>query len=277
MGASVCRPSGTWLSDCRDLPGLDLVTVGTVALVLLGVFLVYLGRRAVGDSAVRRGACVVWDVVAFWPAAVHPLVPPPYSPKVIEDLRRRIEWHVTRPGTFLVLAGHSQGSLIAAAALTRLSPQYRSKVALLTYGSQLQVAYARAFPAYVNHPFLCWLKKDVLADRWVSLYRETDPIGGPVLSWNRTDEPEYTSYRLGGDGPTADEHDPLTGLRRCGAEWRLLDPCPADGVLAPRQAMRRHSSFSVEPVWDLALAELTAPYRRAGDGVVSHRSETSTS
>jgi hypothetical protein len=264
MGASVCRPSGTWLSDCRDLPGLDLVTIGTVALLLLGGFLVYLGRRAVGDSAVRRGACIVWDVVAFWPAAVHPLVPPPYSPKVIEDLRKRIEWHVSRPGTFLVLAGHSQGSMIAAAALTRLTPAYRSKVALLTYGSQLQLAYARAFPAYVNYDFLCWLKNHVLADRWVSLYRETDPFGGPVLSWDRTDGPDFMSRRLGADAATADERDPLTGLRRCGPEWRLLDPTPSDGVLTPREAMRRHGGFSANPVWALALAELTAPYRRSG-------------
>jgi hypothetical protein len=271
MGAATCLPSGTWLSDCRDLPGLDLVTVGTVALLLLGGFLVYLGRRAVGDSAVRRGACVIWDVVAFWPAAVHPFVPPPYSPKVIEDLRRRIEWHVERPGTFLVLAGHSQGSLIASAALTRLKPRYRAKVALLTYGSQLQIAYSRAFPAYVNHGFLCWLNEKVLGgNRWLSLYRETDPIGGPVLSWDRTDTPEFTSRRLGTDAVCVDEHDPLTGVRRCGAEWRLLDPCPADGITAPRHALRRHSSFSVDPVWTLALAELTAPYRRrSGDGVVT--------
>lgn len=262
MGATVCHPSGTWLSDCRDLPGLDLVTVGTVALLALGGFLGYLGRRAVGDSTVRRGACVIWDVIAFWPAAVHPLVPPPYSPKVIEDLRARIEWHVSRPGTFLVLAGHSQGSMIAAAALTRLAPEYRSKVALLTYGSQLQLAYARAFPAYVNYEFLCWLKREVLSDRWVSLYRETDPFGGPVLSWDRTDAPEFTSRRLGDGDASQDERDPLTGLRRCGAEWRLLDPCPSDGVLTPREAMRRHSGFSVDPVWALALAELTAPYRR---------------
>jgi hypothetical protein len=273
-GASVCRPSGTLLSDCRDLPGLDLVTVGTVALVALGGFLVYLGRRAVGDSAVRRGACIVWDVVSFWPAAVHPFVPPPYSPKVIEDLRHRIEWHAARPGTFVVLAGHSQGSMIAAAALTRLAPEYRAKVALLTYGSQLQLAYARAFPAYVNFPFLCWLKKDVLDDRWVSLYRETDPFGGPVLSWDRTDAPEYRSRRLGADGVLADEHDPVTGVRRCGAEWRLLDPCPADGLITPRQAMRRHGGFSVEPVWELALAELTAPGRRPGGPSVSRRAET---
>jgi hypothetical protein len=260
VGATVCRPSGTWLSDCRDLPGLDLVTVGTVALLLLGGFLVYLGRRAVGDSAVRRGACVIWDVISFWPAAVHPFVPPPYSPKVIDDLRHRIEWHVSRPDTFLVLAGHSQGSVLAAAALTRLAPEHRSKVALLTYGSQLQLAYARAFPAYVNYEFLCWLKKKVLSDRWVSLYRETDPFGGPVLTWDRSDGPDFTSRRLGSNDDCADELDPLTGVRRCGSEWRLLDPCPSDGVLSPRLAMRGHASFSVEPAWSMALAELTSSH-----------------
>jgi hypothetical protein len=262
LGATVCRPSGTFLSDCRDLPGLDPVTAGTVALLLLGGFLVYLGRRAVGDSAVRRGACVVWDVVAFWPAAAHPFVPPPYSPKVIDDLRRRIEWHVAGPARFVVLAGHSQGSLIAAAALTRIDPRYRQRVALLTYGSQLQVAYARAFPAYVNHPFLCWLQDDVLHGQWVSLYRETDPIGGPVLSWQRTDEPVFRSLRLGGgDVPVDDETDPVTGIRRCGAEWRMLDPWPSDGETRPKLAMRRHSFYSLDPAWDLALATLTAPYR----------------
>ncbi|MFI7675807.1 hypothetical protein [Actinophytocola sp. NPDC049390] len=261
LGATVCRPSGVILSDCRDLPGLDPVTVGTVALLLLGGFLVYLGRRAVGDSAVRRGACVVWDVVAFWPAAAHPFVPPPYSPKVIDDLRRRIEWHAEGPARFVVLAGHSQGSLIAAAALTRVDPRYRRRVALLTYGSQLQVAYARAFPAYVDHPFLCWLQDDVLQRRWVSLYRETDPIGGPVLSWQRTDEPVFSSVRLGCDEAADDETDPVTGVRRCGAEWRVLDPWPADGESRPRQAMRRHSCYSLDPAWDVALATLTARHR----------------
>ncbi|TDV55093.1 hypothetical protein [Actinophytocola oryzae] len=273
MGASVCHPGGTWLSDCRDLPGLDLVTVGTIALLLLGGFLVYLGRRAVGDSAVRRGACVVWDVVSFWPAAVHPLVPPPYSPKVIEDLRHRIEWHLSRPGTFLVLAGHSQGSMIAAAALTRLPAEYHSKVALLTYGSQLRLAYARAFPAYVNHEFLCRLKNDVLSGRWISLFRETDPFGGPVMSWGRTPEPPFESYRIDTPGLCVDEQNAATGLRRCDTEWRLQDPCASDGVLTPKVAMRRHSSYSVDPAWVLALAELTAPYR---PGQTSVRDRTAT-
>lgn len=262
FGATVCRQSGTFLSDCRDLPGIDPVTVGTVALLGLGGFLVYLGRRAVGDSAVRRGACVVWDVIAFWPAAVHPFVPPPYSPKVIDDLRRRIEWHVAGSSRHVVLAGHSQGSLIAVAALTRLDPRYRQRVSLLTFGSQLQVAYARAFPAYVNHPFLCWLQNDVLHGQWVSLYRETDPVGGPVLSWQRSDEPSFRSFRLGDhDALADDETDPVTGIRRCGAEWRMLDPWPADGESRPRLAMRRHSFYSLDPAWELALTTLTAPYR----------------
>lgn len=276
---TVCRSDGWFLSDCVDRPGIDPVTVGTVALLLLGGFLVYLGRRAVGDSAVRRAACVVWDVIAFWPSAVHPFVPPPYSPKVIEDLRRRIVWHLgecyelapgdrctcgkpERKAGFLVLAGHSQGSLIAAAAIARLRADCRDRVALLTFGSQLQIAYARAFPAYVNPDFLCWLQDNV--HRWVSLYRETDPIGGPVLSWNRTDVPEirenervFRSSRLGGgDGELVDD-DTTTlaslGVRKCGEEWRLPDPALADGVSGPRLAMLRHSSYSLDPAWKHAL------------------------
>jgi hypothetical protein len=291
--ATECVPGGTFLSDCRDLPGLDLVTIGTATVLALGGFLVYLGRRAVGDSAVRRGACVVWDVVAFWPAAVHPFVPPPYAPKVVEDLRRRIAWHLgccyelaprgactcalpARPAPFLVLAGHSQGSLIAAAALTRLAPACRSRVALLTFGSQLQIAYARAFPAYVNHDFLCWLQKDVTVGRWLSLYRETDPIGGPVQSWDRTDAPAFTSWRLGADAAAPDETDSLSGVRRCGTEWRLLDPQPGDGQCVPNTAMRRHSSYTLDPAWQVALAELTAPYRRpANTASAARRPENS--
>src|SRR5262249_15514437 len=126
------------------------------------------------------------------------------APKVIEDLRRRIAWHLDEcaelapgpvctcrrspnPVPYVVLAGHSQGSLIAVAALTRLSAACRPRVALLTFGSRLQIAYPRAFPASVNHEHLRWLWR-ALRGRWRSLYRETDPIGGPVLSWDRSDD-----------------------------------------------------------------------------------------
>jgi hypothetical protein len=295
-----CRPGSVlpawldWLSDCRDLPGPDLVTIGTVALLGLGLGLVYLGRSALGSSAIRRSASVVWDLVAFWPRAAHPLVPPPYAPKVIEDLRRRIAWHLgecaeLRPGRvctchkspspvpYVVLAGHSQGSLIAAAALTRLAERYRPRVALLTFGSQLQIAYPRAFPAYVNHAHLCWLWREVLQGRWRSLYRETDPIGGPVLSWDRSDDKRncgcFTSHRLDQSTPEPrhDEIDQDTGIRICGPEWRLLDPVPADGQGSPHWGLRRHSSYSLDPAWPAALAKLVAG--RYGSDARSGRSD----
>ena len=284
----VCRPGSwlpswlDWLSDCRDLPGPDWVTIGTGVLFLVAGFLLYLGRRSLGDSAFRRGVCVVWDLVAFWPSVVHPLVPPPYAPKVIEDLRRRIAWHLgecyeldrpedrpctcppqTEPVPFVVLAGHSQGSLIAVAALTRLAERHRDRVALLTFGSQLQIAYARAFPAYVNVSFLRWVRRPVLNGRWLSLYRETDPIGGPVLSRERNDPSEADtvsrSIRLGdtpGEKPCEDEITSL-GIRECGDEWRLLDPEPADGQTDPREAMRRHSAYTLDRAWSAALTRLT--------------------
>jgi hypothetical protein len=275
-----CRPSRIlpgwldWLSDCADRPGPDLVTIGTLALIALGVGLFSLGRSALGSGATRRTLCVVWDLVAFWPRAAHPLVPPPYSPKVIEDLRRRIVWHLggcselapepgrcvcpksPHPVLFVVLAGHSQGSLISAAAVTRLSERYRPDVRMLTFGSQLQIAYARGFPVYVNYPYLCWLWGCALPHRWLSLFRETDPIGGPVLSWDRTDAIPFTSRRLGGQDEVADVIDEATGMRACGAEWRLIDPVIADGQLSPCWGMRRHSSYSLDPAWERALARL---------------------
>jgi hypothetical protein len=295
-----CRPDSVlpawldWLSDCRDLPGPDLVTIGTVALLGVGLGLAYLGRSALGNSAIRRSAAVVWDLVAFWPRAAHPLVPPPYAPKVIEDLRRRIAWHLGEcaelapgrvctchksptPVPYVVLAGHSQGSLIAVAALTRLSAAYRRHVALLTFGAQLQIAYPRAFPAYVNHAHLCWLWRVVLRGRWRSLYRESDPIGGPVLSWDRSDDKRdrgcFTSRRLDQSTPDPqhDEIDPDTGLRECGPEWRLLDPVPADGQGSPHWGLRRHSSYSLDPAWPRALAKLVAG--RYGPRARSGRSE----
>ena len=65
------------------------------------------------------------------------------------------------PDAELVLCGHSQGSLLSFAALLRLQtidatqPPDEKKVlpriGLLTFGSQLQVMFSRAFPAYVNH------------------------------------------------------------------------------------------------------------------------------
>jgi hypothetical protein len=179
-----------------------LTNLGTYALIALAGLLFVLGRRSLRAEQTRRGANVFWDVISFWPHAAHPFVPPAYSQFAVHDLRRRIRFHLGLPPTppesdtaveesvsadapAIVVSAHSQGSLIAFAAMLWLGTAERRHVGLVTYGSQLQVAYPRGFPAFVSQDLVSEVQS-ALDDRWVNLYRETDPIAGPVLSWHRS-------------------------------------------------------------------------------------------
>src|SRR5262245_6370373 len=191
-----------WLSHGRESSPsarlfVVLYNVGTYSLIASAALLFWLGRRALRTEQTRRGINVVWDVISFWPHSVHPFVPPSYAQFAVHDLRRRIRFHLGLPldaetgrsdvphdATRVVVSAHSQGSLIAFATMLWLGEEERRRVALVTYGSQLQVAFPRGFPAYVDVELLARVRA-ALGGRWVNLYRETDPIAGPVLSWDR--------------------------------------------------------------------------------------------
>lgn len=169
------------------------------------------GRRAYKDASARRTIGILWDVGTFWPRAAHPFAPPCYAERAVPDLTWRMAtWTRAKEGRRLVISGHSQGSVLAAAAAWQLTPADRKRVALLTYGSPLERLYGRWFPAHFGPAALASLHDEV--DCWRNLYRLTDPIGGPV--------------RLAGDdcGPTVDREaleDPL-------AYGRTVDhPLPA--------------------------------------------------
>src|SRR4029078_12588168 len=141
--------------------------------------------------------------VSFCPPAVHPFVPPAYSQFAVQDVRKRVAFHLSAPpvtdsgeppqprAPSIVLSAHSQGSLVIFAALLWLSPEHLERIGVLTYGSQLQVGYPRGFPAFI-HIDLLKAVQEQLGCRWVNLYRETDPIAGPVLSWQRSTITERT-------------------------------------------------------------------------------------
>jgi hypothetical protein len=120
----------------------------------------------------------------------------------------------------------------------------------------LQHAYSRAFPGYVNAPLLRWLLR-TLDGRWLNLYRDTDPVGGPVLSWHRSSEADglpWTSTRLTGEGQeTADDGIGAHGVRCCGREWRLLDPAVVDPRRRPWPGSRGHSDIPADVVWPYAV------------------------
>lgn len=275
-----------WLSEPQKCDSRNLVIgLGTLALLGLATGLLLLGRGAVRKQSLRRGVNVVWDVIAFWPRAVHPFVPPPYSQLAVADLRQRIRWHLgagpvttapsPAPASHVVVAAHSQGSLIALSALLWLSAEERARVGFLTFGSQLQVQFPRAFPAYVDVEVLRWLLA-AYEGRWLNLYRDTDAIAGPVLSWRHSPDrlgTQATSCRLDtGLRVEEDDIDPRTGRRICGPEWRVLDPTPSDPDLqtGPVAVLRGHSDYPADPDWSLALAAVspsTAAPAPPADGI----------
>lgn len=205
--AEVAQALGSWM-------------VGGAAMLLLA-----LGRRAYSRASARRSIGILWDVGTFWPRAAHPFAPPCYAERAVPDLAWRMATWVERVGGKLVLSGHSQGSVLAAAAAWQLDQASRARVGLLTYGSPLERLYGRYFPAYFGPAALGSLHGELHA--WRNLWRRTDPIGGPV--------------RLPGV-----DADPL---RDPAAYGRTADhPLPAP--------IRGHSGYRDDPAFSVARAAL---------------------
>ena len=245
-----------------------LVGFGGVVLALLATQLLLLGRTAVLSADKRRTVNVLWDVIAFWPRAVHPLVPAAYSQRAVNNIQDRLLASIQLEDGMkqrVVLCGHSQGSLMSFAALVgwQDQPERLGSVGLLTYGSQLQLLFARAFPAYVNIDTICWLYKK-LAGRWRNLYRDTDYMAGPVLSWNRdaTGAMAFKGALFTGaldDPPISRVERAVNGSRiEYGAEWKLLDP-PLPAVTIPAldpAPLRKHSDYWLDAAWVDAVGEV---------------------
>ncbi|GAB2782019.1 hypothetical protein [Streptomyces daliensis] len=215
------------------------------------------GRRAYRDPSARRTIGILWDVGTFWPRAAHPFAPPCYAERAVPDLAWRIGMWTQQTGGRLVLSGHSQGSVLSAAAIWQLDPVTRRHVALLTYGSPLERLYGRWFPAYFGPQQLRDLHREL--DCWRNLWRFTDPIGGPVrlpngkgpdvdrgplldpLAYGRTVEQPLPAPILGHGEYQA---DPAFGEERDRLLARLRERRPVETGLCgvPRQPERSASA-----------------------------------
>ncbi|MGW3203933.1 hypothetical protein [Streptomyces sp. NPDC001135] len=205
-------------------------------LVGLGfVLFVTWGRRAYKDASARRTIGILWDVGTFWPRAAHPFAPPCYAERAVPDLTWHIATWTHRTGGSLVLSGHSQGSVLAAAAAWQLPPSVRRRIALLTYGSPLERLYGRWFPAHFGPPALAALHRDVAC--WGNLYRRTDPIGGPV--------------RVPDDATPEVDHAPLRDPLAYGRTPEHPLPAPILG----------HSDYQADPAFGRVRARLLSRLR----------------
>jgi hypothetical protein len=119
----------------------------------------------------RRQVGILWDVGSFWPRWFHPLAPPGYGPIAVDGLMTELKSRQRD-----ILAAHSQGTLIAAVAVSQMKDTDLPRT-LLTYGSQLGVLYPAMFPA-AGIDQLAAVVSGRLEDRWINLWRDDDPIGG---------------------------------------------------------------------------------------------------
>ena len=179
VGPVELAPSGSLAADVLSVTtnaGTYLISISVLGLILLGI-------QTYRNARVRRSVGVIWDLATFWPRAAHPLAPPCYAERVVPELVHRATWLATQQRG-LVLSGHSQGSVLAAATILQMPPEAQRRTALLTYGSPLCRLYMRAFPNYFSEKVVNDIAAAVAGpagqERWVNLWRRTDPIGGAI-------------------------------------------------------------------------------------------------
>jgi hypothetical protein len=216
-------------ADVSQQLGSWLMGIGVVLLVTLG-------RRAYRDAGARRTIGILWDVGTFWPRAAHPFAPPCYAERAVPDLAWRMSTWIETGGGRLVISGHSQGSVLAAAAVWQLDEAGRARIALLTHGSPLERLYGRWFPAFFGPGALRSLHSDM--PRWRNLWRATDPIGGPV------------GVTVAGGGPV--DRGPLADPLHYGRTRRWPLPEPVLG----------HGEYAADPAY---AAERVGLFRRVTD------------
>ena len=244
-------------------------TGGGVAAQGLGAFMaswsligvVALAALAFRVDATRRTVGILWDIASFWPRTVHPFSAPCYAERAVPDLVTRILFHVDEDRR-VVLAGHSQGSVLSAAALFRIAarrPRAMHRIALLTFGCVLRRLYGRMFPRYFGPADLAALESSLLdaqgRPRWRNLWRYTDYLGGQVTAGppqrvpqaaSATVAPKDVLVRAPLEGPSWEWHSP---------DPPVFDPLPGDTVHA---GASRHSEFWSDRsgIYQLAVVDL---------------------
>jgi hypothetical protein len=185
----VCEDAGQilcWFDTYEANESAPARRLGSFIVLLLPatVFTILRGKHETGFGRVVGN---IWDVLTFWPRRFHPFAAPCSAERAVPELRERIRY-VLRDSTEadrgqLVVVAHSQGTVLAAAAIASL-PHDEGEPTLVTFGCPLGTLFAPTWPSYIP-PLTAQLAQRVGRRPnypWVNFWRITDPIGGPVPS-----------------------------------------------------------------------------------------------
>jgi hypothetical protein len=195
------------------------VQLGRVTFVFLLTTLVINLVKSRGNPAALQRIGNVWDILTFWPRTFHPFAVRPYAERAVPELR---EFIVTRPNTApLVIAAHSQGTVLTYAALLPVARADLPPISLVTFGSPLRSLYAKAFPSCFTADDVEALRSDTVC-HWSNLFRCTDHVGRAVFS---TDADALREFGEAQGAAVADLplRDPATGTVVLGhnAYWMI--------------------------------------------------------
>lgn len=290
VGLVLATIIGFWFVAAHRSPQTWATKIGLTLAVAVPPALLVLARGSWGSPGKRRTLGILWDVGTFFPRGYHPFAPPSYAERAVPELIRRL-WLIHDFGGRVVITAHSQGSVIAVAALAgappRPQPSAEPRVGLVTFGSPVVKLYQWGFPAYFTPALVARLAAGTSgfgSQTWRNLYYLTDPIGGPVEHAHVDREladPPMSVHLAGSRPPAPGSHtgywrDPWlwSEVARLGAELRrpavvsLPPGTPQDDVIsleAPSSAVRapggappsRHGSA---PASSGAAPDEAAPY-----------------
>jgi hypothetical protein len=152
----------------------DLVGIAVALTVLLPAsFIVTSLIGGFRDAERRRKVGILWDVASFFSRWYHPLAPPSYGPYVVQQLKTELS--ASRRD---VLSAHSQGAMIALVTLGQMDEGLPES--FLTYGCQLGLHYPSHFPTAGIAELVEEVQAKLGSERWISLWRRNDPLGGEV-------------------------------------------------------------------------------------------------
>lgn len=238
MGLLIVIQVRYWLFDKLPWGTQWTFTLGSYLAATIPVLVILVLRRGWRDLHSRRRIGVLWDVLTFWPRAYHPLAPPSYAERAVPELQHRL-WRLHDNGGRVVLAAHSQGSVLAAAALLqRDNRPTDDSVALVTFGSPLTTLYGWAFPAYFGTDVLRRLAAGSTLHAWRNFYYRTDYIGGRIFGPTDASgvdqelaDPGTNWYVHGQPPPIASRH---AGYWVDPAVWHTVDQFAQELTAAPR-------------------------------------------